>query len=96
MIRSFRDRDTRSILEGADTKGARRRLPTRLWRKARAKLDQIDAATDVSQLATPSNRLHSLSGDRASQYAIRIDPQYRVCFEWSEGDAWNVEITDYH
>ena len=96
MIRSFRDRDTRSIFEGADTKGARRRLPTRLWMKARVKLDQIDAATDVAQLATPSNRLHTLAGDRAGQYAIRINPRYRVCFEWNEGDAGNVEITDYH
>jgi proteic killer suppression protein len=96
VIRSFRDRDTRSIFEGADTKGARRRLSTRLWSKARAKLDEIDAATDTRQLATPSNQLHSLSGDRAGQYSIRINPQYRVCFEWRDGDAWEVEITDYH
>ena len=96
MIRTFRDRDTRSIFEGADTKGARRRLPTQLWTKARAKLDEIDAASDTSQLATPSNRLHALSGDRAGQYSIRVNQQYRVCFEWKEGDAWEVEITDYH
>lgn len=96
MIQSFRDRETRAIFEGEDTKGARRRLPTQLWKKARAKLDQIDAATEPRQLATPSNRLHALGGDWDGQSAIRIDPQYRICFEWREGDAWNVEITDYH
>lgn len=96
MIKSFRDRDTRAIFEGRHTKGARRRLPTQLWRKARAKLDEIDAATHPRQLATPSNRLHSLSGDRAGFSAIRINRQYRVCFEWRDKDAWEVEITDYH
>jgi proteic killer suppression protein len=96
VIKSFRDRDTRAIFEGEDTKGARRCLPTQLWKKARAKLDEIDAASDPGQLATPSNRLHSLSGDRAGQYAIRINPQYRICFEWREEGAWEVEITDYH
>lgn len=96
MIRSFRDQETRAIYEGEDTKGARRRLPTQLWRKARAKLDEIDAATELRQLATPSNQLHSLSGDRAGQQAIWINRQYRICFDWREGDAWDVEITDYH
>lgn len=97
MIQSFRDRQTRALFEGEDTQGARRRLPTRLWKKARAKLDQIDAATEPRQLATPSNRLHALSGDRKGQFAIRIDPQYGICFEWRDGDAWDVEITtDYH
>lgn len=59
-------------------------------------MDEIDAATDIGQLATPSNRLHSLSGDRKREYSIRINRQYRVCFEWKDGDAWEVEITDYH
>lgn len=48
------------------------------------------------QLATPSNELHRLRGDRSGQHAIRINKQYRICFEWREGHAWNVEIADYH
>ena len=77
-------------------KRARRRLPTRLWRKARAKLDQIDVATGLGQLATPSNRLEALAGDREGQHSIRIDRQYRICFVWSDADAWDVEVVDYH
>ncbi|MDT8369927.1 MAG: type II toxin-antitoxin system RelE/ParE family toxin [Longimicrobiales bacterium] len=101
MIRSFRDLETKAIFEGGDTnpkdaKRARRRLPTGLWERARAKLDQIDAATGPTQLTTPSNRLRKLSGDRAGQWSVRINRQYRVCFEWKEGDAWDVEIVDYH
>lgn len=96
MIKSFRDRETRAVFEEEDTKGARRRLPTQLWKKARAKLDQIDAANEPGHLATPSNRLHSLAGSRKGQYAIWINRQYRICFERRQGDAWNVEITDYH
>lgn len=71
-------------------------LPLELWKRARAKLDEIDAATAPGQLATPSNKLHRLRGDRSGQHAIRINKQYRICSEWREGDAWNVEITDYH
>lgn len=101
MIRTFRDRETRAIFEGgdldrADAKRARRRLPTTLWKQARAKLDQIDAATALRGLRTPSNRLEKLAGDRAGEFSIRINPQYRVCFRWHEGDAFDVEIVDYH
>lgn len=101
MIREFRDRETKTIFEGGnasrkDAKRARKRLPTQLWRKARAKLDEIDAATDPGQLATPSNNLEKLSGDREGQYSIWINDQYRICFSWHEGDAFNVEIVDYH
>lgn len=101
MIRTFRDRETRAIFEAGDAeskdaKRARRRLPTQLWGRARAKLDEIDAATEPSQLNTPSNHLERLSGDRDGQFSIWINRQYRVCFEWREGDAWNVEIVDYH
>lgn len=101
MIRSFRDRETKAIFEGSrisskDAKRARRRLPTQLWTRARAKLDQIDATSDPRQLATPSNRLESLSGDREGEHSIRIDRQYRICFVWRDGDAWDVEIVDYH
>ena len=75
---------------------ARKRLPTQLWKEARAKLDEIDAATDPRQLATPSNHLEALSGDREGQHSIWINRQYRICFTWRDGDAWDVEIVDYH
>lgn len=101
MIRTFADRVTGAIFEGGDlaprlAKRARRRLPTWLWRRARAKLDQIDLATDLRHLVTASNRLEALVGDREGQYSIRIDRQYRICFNWWDGDARDVEIVDYH
>jgi len=101
MIREFQDVETRAIFEGGDASGkdlkkARRRLPTQLWDKARIKLDELDAITDLRQLRTPSNRLEALSGDRRGQMSIRINDQYRICFVWRDGDAWDVEITDYH
>lgn len=101
MIRSFQDAETKAIFQGGklaskEAKRAGRRLPRHLWRKARAKLDALDVATSPAQLTTPSNRLERLSGDRDGQYSIRINRQYRVCFDWRDSDAWNVEITDYH
>lgn len=101
MIKTFADRETRAIFEGGDlaprlAKRARRRLPPQLWRRARAKLDQIDMATDLRDLSTPSNRLEALVADRAGEYSVRIDRQYRICFGWGDGDAWDVEIVDYH
>jgi proteic killer suppression protein len=101
MIKSFRNRETKAIFEGGDAdaknaKRARRRLPTQRWEKARAKLDEIDAATDPRQLDTPSNHLEKLSGDREGQWSIWINRRYRVCFNWRDGDAWDVEIVDFH
>lgn len=101
VIRTFRDRATKAIFEGGDAdpkdaKRARKRLPTQLWKRARAKLDEIDAATDPRQLNTPSNHLEKLSGVRQGQHSIWINDQYRVCFIWRDGDAWQVEVVDYH
>lgn len=101
MIKTFRDRATKAIFEGRgatskDAKRARKRLPTELWKRARAKLDEIDAATRPEQLATPSNHLEQLAGDREGEYSIWINRQYRICFAWDDGDAWEVEIVDYH
>jgi proteic killer suppression protein len=57
----------------------------------------IDAAGTLADLGVlPGNRLEALGGDRRGQYSIRINDQYRMCFEWSDGDAYNVEVTDYH
>jgi proteic killer suppression protein len=64
---------------------------------ARRKLDQINRVRDVTELrAPPGNRLERLRGDRAGQYSIRINDQYRVCFRWEAGDAYEVEVADYH
>jgi toxin HigB-1 len=64
---------------------------------ARRKLGMLDATKELRDLEVPpNNKLHSLGKDRKGQHAIRINKQYRVCFEWQDGDAANVEITDYH
>ncbi|MFC2174107.1 type II toxin-antitoxin system RelE/ParE family toxin, partial [Acidobacteriota bacterium] len=61
------------------------------------KLDQLNRVRDLQELAVPpGNRLESLRGDRQGQYSIRINDQYRICFRWEAGDAFEVEITDYH
>jgi proteic killer suppression protein len=63
----------------------------------KAQLDMLDAANDLRILgALPGNRLERLRGDREGQYSIRINDQWRICFAWQEGDAYDVEITDYH
>ncbi len=93
MIRSFKDRATEQISRGVCPKG----FPAELFKIARRKLAMIDAAVELSDLlAPPGNRLHLLKKDRKGQHAIRINDQYRVCFEWRKGDALDVEITDYH
>jgi toxin HigB-1 len=96
LIRTVRTEGTRDIFEGRPSKQARRCLPEVLWIRARLKLDELDAATEMRHLRLPSNRLEKLSGDRVGEYSIRINRQYRVCFRWLEADAWDVEITDYH
>lgn len=64
---------------------------------AKRKLQMVDAAAQLDDLKVPpGNRLHALTGDRKGQHAIRINDQYRVCFEWRDGNAYEVEITDYH
>ena len=93
MIRSFRDKVTEAVYRGQCPKG----FPVKLIRVARRKLAMVDAAEKLGDLkAPPGNRLHRLTGDRASQYAIRINDQFRVCFVWTDGGAEDVEITDYH
>jgi toxin HigB-1 len=68
-----------------------------LQRKALQKLEQIDVVDDLNELRVPpGNKLEKLSGDRAGQYSIRINRQYRMCFVWEDGDAYDVEIVDYH
>ncbi len=73
------------------------RFPEELYRTAQRKLAMIDAATSINDLRVPpANRLERLKGDRKGEYSIRINDQWRVCFNWKDGDAYDVEITDYH
>ncbi len=92
MIRSFRCRDTERLFQRESV----RRFKA-IERVARRKLDQLHFAARVSDLAAPpGNRLERLRGDREGQHSIRINNQWRVCFVWSEGNAHQVEIVDYH
>ena len=93
MIRSFRAGETERIWRG-ERSG---RLPYDVQVAARRKLRYLDQARRLADLAVPpGNRLEALSGDRAGQYSIRIDDQWRICFAWRDGDAEDVEIVDYH
>lgn len=93
MIKSFADKECERIFNGHYS----RRLPSELQRRAKMRLDRINAALELSDLRIPpSHRLEKLSGDREGQYSIRINDQWRVCFRWNEGNAHEVEITDYH
>jgi len=93
MIVSFRDKRTREFAEGNRVK-----VFVGFERKAEMKLDQLDAATSLLDLDLPGNRLEALKGDRKSQYSIRINDQWRICFEWPKGSPGptNIEIVDYH
>lgn len=93
MIKSFADKETRKLFEGGKSKA----VPPDVRERAESKLAILDAATDLEDLRVPpGNRLEALKGDRAGQHSIRINRQYRVCFVWEDGDAHDVEITDYH
>jgi proteic killer suppression protein len=93
MIRSFADAETERFF----TTGKTRKLPRDILRRAAMRLRQLDAATRIDDLRLPpSNRLEALKGDRAGQHSIRINNHWRVCFRFANGDAFDVEITDYH
>jgi len=97
VIRSFRNRGTEDVFDGAETPAARKVCPRVLWRIAWRKLDQLNRVRDLRELALPpGNRLERLRGDRQGQHSIRVNDQYRVCFRWEAGDAFEVEIADYH
>jgi toxin HigB-1 len=97
MIQSFRNVGTEDVFDGIASSVARKCCPQSIWSIARRKLDQINRVQDVSELnVPPGNRLERLKGSRKGQYSIRINQQFRVCFEWEEGHAYKVEITDYH
>ena len=97
MIRSFADEATQDLFNGSDTRRARRVCPRELWPVARRKLDQLNRVRTLQELKVPpGNRLERLRGDRAGQYSIRLNAQYRVCFRWEDSYADEVEVTDYH
>ena len=93
MIRSFRDRET----ERAFRREPRTKFDRNVERAALRKLLILNAAESLNDLRVPpGNRLEKQSGDRAGQYSIRVNDQWRICFRWDDGDAWEVEIVDYH
>jgi len=93
VIKSFRDKETQKIF----SRERSRRLPPDIQQVALRKLRMLNRAVTLEDLRIPpANRLEKLAGDRAGQYSIRINDQWRVCFEWRDRDAFNVEITDYH
>jgi proteic killer suppression protein len=93
MIKTFGDKHTQALY----VNGRSKRLPADLWKRASRRLEYIDYATCLDDLRVPpSNRLHSLRGDREGQYSISINDQWRICFRFVDGDAYDVEITDYH
>jgi proteic killer suppression protein len=93
VIESFSSKETEKIFLGQVSK----KLPLDIQRIARRKLIYLDGAENIQDLqAPPGYRLEKLKGDRAGQYSIRINDQWRICFEWLENKARNVEIVDYH
>ena len=97
VITSFKKNGTKDIFNGTASKAARKCCPQPIWSVAQRKLDQINRVQEVTDLRIPpGNRLEQLKDDREDQFSIRINQQYRVCFIWEEGQAYEVEITDYH
>ena len=93
MIRSFADAETERFF----ATGKSRRLPTEIRARAAMRLIQLNAANRIDDLRVPpSNRLEALKRDRAKQWSVRINDQWRICFRFADGDAFDVEITDYH
>ncbi len=93
MIATFADQHTRLLYET----GATRRLPPDVVRRAIRKLEYVDLATSLNDFRVPpGNRLHALDGDRAGEHSICVNDQWRICFRFIDGDAYDVEITDYH
>jgi proteic killer suppression protein len=93
MIKAFRNAKTQAVFDGESPKG----FSSNLVKVARRKLRYLHAATELSDLrAPPGNRLEKLGKDRAGQYSIRINDQFRICFVWTPEGPTEVEITDYH
>jgi proteic killer suppression protein len=93
VIKSFADKRTARLFEGVAVKGVARDLAV----SARRKLIDLDAASNLSELAARrGNRLEALQGDRKGQHSIRVNDQWRICFRWLDGNAFDVGLIDYH
>ncbi len=93
MIQGYRDSDTQAVAERQRV----RRFPEHIQRRAQSKLMMLNSATELNDLRIPpGNRLGALSGDREGQHSIRVNDQWRICFIWDRGEAYQVEIVDYH
>ena len=93
MIKTFKSKETKKIF----ARQRSRKLPQDIQQVAYRKLRMLNNAIDINDLRVPpANRLEKLKGDREGQYSIRINDQWRICFDWSDGDVLNVEIVDYH
>jgi toxin HigB-1 len=93
VIKSFKNKETEKIYNLERS----RRLPTDIQQIALRKLRMLNNARNINDLRIPpANRLEKLSGNLADKYSIRINDQWRICFEWNDDDAYNVEIIDYH
>jgi len=96
VILNFADKTTRDIYDGIDSKAARK-IPQSAWKVAQRKLDMINAAHELRDLRVPpANRLEALKRDWSGYHSIRINDQCRIVFQWADGNASNVSITDYH
>ncbi len=93
VIKTFADRHTQRLY----STGKSKRFPPEIARRATRKLEYVDLAVQLEDLRVPrGNRLHQLTRERRGQYAIAINDQWRICFRFVDGDAYDVEITDYH
>jgi proteic killer suppression protein len=93
VIKTFADRTTEELFRT----GTAREVPADIARRALRKLEAIHAASHVTDLrAPPGNRLHALKGDRTRQHSIAVNEQWRICFRFEDGDAYDVEFCDYH
>jgi proteic killer suppression protein len=93
VIKTFADRRTHELY----ARGKAKRFPADVAKRASRKLEYLDLATKLEDLRNPpGNRLHELKGDRRGQYAISVNDQWRICFRFLDGDAYDVEIFDYH
>lgn len=97
MIQNFKDKETEDIYNGTRSKKTLKRLPVNLWNIVYRKFYALDHAISLSDLhSPPNNRLEMLKGQRNGQFSIRINDQYRLCFNWSNEGPKDVEIVDYH
>ena len=93
MIKTFADQDTKRLFHGQRP----RKLPDEIWKRGARKLLVLHAVTSLSELSVPpGNQFEKLKGDREGQHSIRINQQWRICFVWRDGHAFDAEIVDYH